>query len=188
MKRTIEVLVVLLLIAATPFAFAQRGGSVHAQHDWSKVISQSTPMVQVTDDQRAALAKCMEATEQVRLAVRQMTKKHRPYSRSHVIYNLITVSEHTEQFEAALTDLTAAHQEFRNTLSDAQDSRLEKHLRKLDHLQAELTSRVAKIDYGLTVERPDSLDISWNVDMVVRATNGWRSEHRKIAKEIGIPK
>ena len=189
MKRTIEVLVMLLLTAATPFALAQRGGSgVHAQHDRSKVISQSTPMMQVTDDQRTALAKCMEATERVRQAVRQMTKKHSPYSRSHMIYNLNTVSEQTGQFEAALTDLTTAHQEFRNTLDEAQDSRLEKRLRKLDHLQAELNSRVTKIDYGLAAERLDSLDISRNVDMVVRAANGWRSEHRKIAKEMGIPK
>ena len=144
--------------------------------------------MEATEDQRGALAKCMEATERIRQAVRQMTRKHSPYSRSHVIYNLNTVSEHTEQFEAALTDLKTAHQEFRTALNEAQASRLEKHLRKLDYLQAELNSRVAKIDNGLTDERPDSLDISWNVDMVLRATKGWRSEHRKIAKEMGIAK
>ena len=147
--------------------------------------------VGVTDNQRVALAKCMEATEQIRIEASQLQAIRRPWGRGRVGYSkndLVAISDYREEINQALTHLAAVHQEFLNGLSEAQEKSLEQRLRKLDHLQTELSFRMSEIDHDLLKAQPgpDTTGISWDVDGLKRAADKWRSEHRKIEKEMGF--
>lgn len=144
-----------------------------------------------TNDQRVALAKCMKATEQVRIHASEMRAMGRPWGRGRIGYSkndLVILSDHRDELRLALSKLAAVHQEFLKGLSEAQEQRLEQRLRKLDQLQAELNVRISEIDRDLLKAEPgpDSSGISWDVDGIQRAADKWRSQHRKIEKEMGI--
>jgi hypothetical protein len=145
-----------------------------------------------TNDQRVALAKCMEATEQVGIQVSDMQAMGRPWGRGRIGYSkndLVILSDYRDELRLALSNLAAVHQEFLKRLSEAQEQRLEQPLRKLDRLQVKLNVRMSEIDHDLLIAEPgpDSSGISWDVNELKRAADKWLSEHRKIGKEIGIP-
>ena len=195
MKISIKDIASFLFLLTAPLLFAQRGGGVmHVGHIGSAGDSAQARLMKATDDQRMAFAKCMEATARVRLEARQMARTARtgsPWSRGRVSYdrdNLRALSGQGEQLKAALTDLEAAHHEFLKDLIDAQKSGLERHLGKLDHLQAKLNSQIPEIDHDLAAARPGPgpLNISWDINSVKSSADRWRSEHKKIGKEMGI--
>jgi hypothetical protein len=143
----------------------------------------------VTDAQRVALAKCMEATEQVRLHAGQMQAIGRPWSRGRFDYSkndLVALSDYRDELKLAFTNLASVHQEFLKGLSEAQEKRLDQRLRKLDHLQAEFNSKISEFDHDLMKAEPgaDSTGIAWDLNALKRAADKWRSEHEKIAKEM----
>ena len=191
MKTTVKSLLMILLLASASLALAQRGGTMHIGHNRSvEAYDQAVSMI-ATPAQRLAFAKCMEATERLRGTINQMPRIGSPWSRSRVSYSsndLNALSDLREQLETALADLTAIHQEFRKGLTDAQRHELERRLSKLEHLQTQLNSGASQLDHDLTAARPGpaSPNVSWDVNSIKRAGGKWRSEHRKIAKEMSI--
>ncbi len=144
-----------------------------------------------TNDQRVALAKCMKATEQVRIHASEMQAMGRPWGRGRLGYStndLVILSDYRDELRLALSNLAAVHQEFLKGLSEAQEQRLEQPLRKLEHLQAELSVRMSEFDHDLLKAEPgpDSSGISWDVNGLKRVADKWRSEHRKMEKQMGL--
>lgn len=191
MKTTMKAILAFLLLASASLAPAQRGGTMHI--GWphrSADVSDQTPSA--TADQRAALSKCMQVTERLRSAIGRMPRIGSPWSRSRLTYtsrDLSAFSDLREQFEAALSDLATTHREFQKELTDDQASELMRHLKKLDRIEAKMNAGAAELDHDLETAKPGpaSPNLSWDVNSIKRATDQWRSEHRKIAKEMGIP-
>ena len=190
-KTTRKALLLILLLAPASLALGQREGTMHIGHHRSiEAYEQAVRMI-ATPAQRMAFAKCMEAMERLRGKINQMPRIGSPWSRSRVSYSsndLDALSDLREQLETALTDLTATHQEFRKGMTDAQRRELARRLSKLEHLQAQLNSGASQLDHDLTAARPGpaSPNVSWDVNSIKGAAGKWRSEHRKIAKEMGI--
>jgi hypothetical protein len=189
-KITIRKIASLLLFAAAPLAFAQRGGggSEPIAHPYVPVHEQR---LNATADQRAGIAKCLEAMERVRQTAGKMPRIGSFWSRSRRTYSardLTALSDLSEQFETAVADLVETHHKFVEELTDRQASELKRRLKKLDQLEAKMNSGAAQLNRDLAVAKPGpfSPDISWDVDSIKRATDKWRSEHRKIAKEMEI--
>lgn len=194
MNKIIGILAMLLLSAMAPFVLAQHGGMHssnggvdHAGHDSATVDSAQALLLLATKDQRVAFAKCMEAAERVRQIVDQMAGSGSHWRISRIGYDLNAVTEHKEQFEATLAELTAAHRDFRQTLNEVQTTGLKKPLDKLEQLQADLESEAMLLDQKLAMPRRDSLHISTSVYKIAKAAHRWSSEHKKIAKEMNIP-
>lgn len=189
MKGTAKALLMLLLGSAS-LALAQRGGTMHI--GYRRPAAESDQLLKVTDDQRRAFANCMEKVEQLRSLTGRMPRIGSPWSRSRLSYTTSDVSALTaitEQLEADLSELTLTHEALRKQLTDSQRSKFEQHLHKLDNLQAKMNSTVAELDRELAKAKPGpaSPSIAWDVNSIKRASDKWRSEHRKIAKELGIP-
>ena len=184
---------VTLALGANGLLFVQPSNSWAEQSYRAKFGRPSTmeeKTVGVTDAQRMALAKCMEATEQVLMQASQMQTMGRPF-RGRISYSrndLVILSDYREELNQALTNLTAVHLEFLKGLSEAQEKRLDQRLRKLDHLQAELSSRMSEIDHDFLKAEPgpDSSGFAWDLSALKRAADKWLSEHRKIEKEMGF--
>lgn len=143
------------------------------------------------NDQRMALARCMKATDQVRTQANQMQAVGRPWGRGRIGYSkndLVALSDYRDELELALSNLAAVHQEFVKGLSEAEEQRLDQRLRKLNHLQAEFSSKIAEFDHDLlkTEPGPDSTGIVWDVNSLKRAADKWQSEHQKISKELSL--
>jgi small-conductance mechanosensitive channel len=188
MKTTIGGIVALLLFVAAPLGFAQRGGIEQIDHRHDPLRDQ---MQNATADQRAAVAKCIEATDQLRAVAGRMPRIGSPWSRSRLTYtasDLNALSNLTGQFETALAHLAATHEEFSKSLTDPQRSRFKRQLRKLEQLQAKMNSTSAELDRDLARAKPGptSPNIAWDANSIKRTTDKWRSEHRKIAREMGI--
>ncbi len=159
-------------------------------HRSIEAYGQAVRMI-ATPAQRMAFAKCMEAMERLRGTVNQMPRIGSPWSRSRVSYSsndLDALSDLREQLETDLADLTSAHQKFRKGLTDAQQREFERRLSKLEHLGAQMNSEASRLDRDLIAAKPGpaSPNISWDVDSIKRVAGKWRSEHRRIAKEMSI--
>ncbi len=190
MKITIRKIALLLLFVAAPLAFAQRGGGgAHIGHSHDPVRDQ---ILNATAGQRAAITRCLGVAEQIRQAAGQMPRIGSPWSRSRRTYSardLSTLLGLSEQFEAAVANLAATHQKFLKELTDHQASELKRQLKKLDQLEARMNSGDSQLSHDLAAAKPGpfSPNISWDIDSIKRAVGKWRSVHRKIAKELGIP-
>ena len=194
MKTTMKAIFSVFLLASTSSAFAENGGGTVriGPHESPEAYGQ-TLRIMTMPDQRMAFAKCMKETERLRGTIDQMPRIGSPWSRGRVSYSsrdLSALSDLREQFEVARIDLTTAHQEFRKTLTDVQQRELEQHLSKLDRLQAKMNSDASQLGHDLMAAKPGpaSPNVSWDVNSIKRTIHKWRSEHRKIAKEMNIPK
>ena len=190
MKITIREIASLLLFLAVPIASAQRGGGgEHIGHSHGPVRDQ---MLNATVDQRTAIGKCLEATELARQTAGKMPQIGSPWSRSRRTYSnrdLSALLDLSGQFEAAVANLEETHQGFVKELTDHQASELKRHLEKLDQLEVKMNSSASQLNRDLAAAKPgpNSPNISWDVDSIKRAADKWRAEHRKIAKEMGVP-
>ena len=190
MKRLNKVLATLFLAALAPVAFAQHGshggtssgggfgdtGNESSMRDLKRAL-----LLQATDDQRATFAKCLEATESARTIVDRMA---RPGTRSS--YDAGIFPGQKEQLQAALAEMGAAHQNFQHSLGQAQEKELGKYLNKLNRFEADIGSRMAQLDRELSTNKPDPRRLHGYTQKIKEVTEKWRSEHRKIAKEMGI--
>ena len=154
-------------------------------------VAASNDLTAATNEQRVALAKCMQATDQVRIQASQMQAMGRPWGRGRTGYSendLVALSDYRDELKLALSNLTAVHHEFLKGLSEAQEQRLDQRLRKLDHLQAEFSSKISEFDHDLlrTEPGPDSTGIAWDVNSLKRTADKWQSEHKKISKELNL--
>lgn len=190
MTRLKTTLATLLLATLAPVAFAQHGshggtssggGFGNTGNDSSMREFKRALLLYATADQRAIYAKCMEATERVHKLADQMVG---PGTRWN--YDAAVFPGQKEQLQEALAELDAAHQHFRHTLSQAQEKELGKYFSKLDRYEAELGSRIAHVDRELSTNRPDPRRLYSDTHKIKEVAEKWRSEHRKIAKEIGI--
>ncbi len=154
-------------------------------------VTTSNDLTSPKNDQRVALEKCMKATDQVRIQASQMQATGRPWGRGRTGYSkndLVALSDYRDELKLALSNLAAVHQEFLNGLSEAQEQRLDQRLRKLNHLQAEFSSKISEFDHDLlrTEPGPDSTGIAWDVNSLKRTADKWLSEHRKISTELNL--
>lgn len=194
-KSTIAALVTVLLFSPLPSALAQReghGGMASPIPTGPTDSSARMFVMMATENQRTALAKCLESAERTRMAIRQMGNIGSPWSRSRVSYvqqDLDALQEYEEHLQSALGALTKAHQSFWNMLSQAQESGLEPRLKQLDHLQDEMNFNALGISQDVMDAKlgPAPPKIKWDVNTLSKEVDKWLSEHREIAKEMGIP-
>jgi len=187
-KTRIREIAALLLFVAAPLGFAQRGGIRHVGYPHLRSSDQT---LNATVEQHAAITKCIEATDRLRAVADRMPRVGSPWSRSRLSYtasDLNLLSDLTGQFETALAHSTATHEEFKKSLTDPQRSRFTRQLRKLEQLLAKMNSTSAELDHDLARAKPGptSPNIAWDANSIKRTTDKWRSEHRKIAREMGI--
>lgn len=190
MKRISKMLAILLFAALVPVAFAQHaghggtssgGGFGHAANDSAMGDFQRALRLQATDDQRVAFANCMKATKKVHKLADQMVG---PGTRWR--YDADVFPNQEKQLQAALAELDAVHQQFRHSLSQDQEWELRKYISKLDQLNTDLGERIARVDRELSRNKPDWRLLYSDTHKIKEQTEKWRSEHQKIAKEMGI--
>ena len=186
MKTRNAVLATLFLFATAPLALAQHGGGTHSPsagvgHDPSEADFQRTLSLRATKDQRMAFAKCRQANEKVRKVVDKMTG---PGTRWR--YDPRAFPEQNEELQTAVKDLTAAHEQFRQALTPAQEKELQKHFDRLEQLQTTLDSQMSRLGDELTVRGPDSRRIYSDAHKIKETADKWHSEHKKIAKAMSI--
>ncbi len=195
MKTVMKVFATLLLSATVQLAFAQRGGGGihsfgHAGHDSAAADSQKNFALRATDAQREAFAHRMAATEAARDTGRSMGDNTywNSWHNRHVGYDLSAVQGKKDQLQSALTGMATAHQEFLEVLSQDQNTELGSNLTRLEKLQGDLNSQMSQLNEALTAARPDSFRVSTRLYGIGKSIDKWRSELRKIAKEMNIPK
>jgi len=189
MKTTIREIASLLLFVAAPLGFAQRGGIGQIGYPNGR---SSDPTLNATADQHVAIAKCLEATDLARQTANKIPRIGSFWSRSRRNYSnrdLSALSDLSGQLQAALANLAATHKEFLEELTDRQATEFKRQLKKLDQLGAKMNSDTARLNRDLAAAKPGpfSPNISWDIDSIERAVGKWRSVHRKIANELGIP-
>lgn len=194
-KEKVRVFATLLLSATASLALAQRGGGGidsfgHAGHNSTTVDSRRTLTLRATDNQREAFAHCMAATEAARETGRSVGDNTywNSWRYRHVGYDLDAVYRKKDQFQSALADMTAAHRQFLQVLSEEQATELRPNLNKLERLQGQLSSQISQLDDELTAVKPDSFRVSTRLYGMGKTIDKWRSQHRKIAKEMSIPR
>lgn len=191
MKRLKQVLTMLILAAVAPVALAQHsghggassgGGFGSAGADSSLRTFKRALLLQATDEQRVAFATCLEATERAQEIADQIVGS----GTSVLHYDASVFPRQKEQLQAALVEMGAAHRHFRQLLSQAQGKELGKYLGKLDRFDAELGSRMARVDRELSKGKPDPRRLHSDTHKIKEVTEKWRSEHHKIGNEIGL--
>lgn len=193
MKHLMKIMHLFVLFSAMPLVYAQ------ARPDWTRLLVRRLPgigsrhvnLIQIADDQRTDLANCMAETKQIQNIVDQMSKIGRPWGRGHIDYShhdLLVFAEREQALNAAIIALTTAHGELHKNLAEIHDRNLEKHLQKLDRLQAKLYSGSSQIGRDLAAARlgPWSANLAWDIYAVKNVTNKWHAEHKQIARELEL--
>ncbi len=162
----------------------------HAGHGSAVVDSQRALAFQVTDDQREAIARCMTATEAAREMGRSVGDNTywNSWRYRHLGYDLDAVYRKKDQLQLVLADMTAAHQQFLHVLSEEQATELRPNLNKLERLHGTLSAQISQLDDELTAGKPDSFRVSTRLYEMGKTIDKWRSQHKKIAKEMSIPR
>jgi hypothetical protein len=184
MRKLIALLTAFLFFAAAPNAPAQHGSGTHypaAGHNSPTSDSRRTLMMPASDDQRMALAMCTNAGESVRKITDKMVG---PGTRWR--YEDKTFRGQEERLRIALAVLAASHEQFRGTLSEEQAKEIAKRLAKLDRLHREVLLALSELDEALTDKHPDPRRVYAEAHKIKEVAEHWGSEHKKIAKEMGI--
>lgn len=185
-----QLLAILFCAALVPVAFAQHGshggtssggGSGNTGNDSATRDFKRALMLSANQDQRTAFATCMEATDRVLRLADQMAS---PGTRGN--YDAAVFPAQKEQMQAALAELETAHRRFHHSLNQPQEKELRQYLRKLERLQTELSKRIAQVDRELSTNKPDPRRLRDDTHKIREVAEKWQSEHRKIAKEMGI--
>lgn len=194
MRKMMKVLVTLLLCTAS-FALAQRGGdglhSVgHAGHDSAAAETRRALALEATDQEREAFAHCVAATEAARETGRSVGDNNywNSWHNRHMGYDLDAVYRKKAQLQSAIAGMATAHLQFLEALSQDQTIELMPNLSKLERLQGDLNLQMSQLDEELTAARPDSFRVSTRLYGIGKTIDKWRSQHRKIAKEMSIPR
>src|SRR6266568_8534438 len=193
MKNILKVLAALLLSAIGSLAIAQRGADgIHSfrnrGNDSATTDSQRALVLQATDEERKAFAVCMAATDAARKTGRSLGDQDywNSWRYRHVGYNLNAVYARKDQLQSALVNMSAVHQGFLEVLNKDQTTELGRKLSKLEGLQGELTLQMAQLNEELVAVKPDPFRVSTRLCGIGRSIDKWRSQHRKIAKEMNI--
>jgi len=187
MKMRIKVVALFLAFATVPFSLARQGGAHFSSAAMSDAGHNLAKLDQPTGIQREAFALCMTTTEAARKMGRQMGSNSY-WNAKHGIYDLSAVYRNMPQLQPALTDMAAAHQRFLKVLSQDQDAALGPDLSRLELLQTSLNLEMSQLDEELIVVRPNKFQISTSVYEIGKTIDKWHSEHKKIAKKMGISK
>jgi CII-binding regulator of phage lambda lysogenization HflD len=189
MTRNYPILVVMFVALLAPSALAQHGGHGgsssggygHAGHSSEMRDFQRALMLQATREQRAIFAQCTEATQRVRTLADQLFE-----SSSRSGGDVAVFGDHTKQLQAALEAMASAHGDFRQSLSSGQEKELKKYLRRLERLQADVTSRFAQLEREFPSNGHDPRRLNRDIKKFRELTDKWAGEHQTIAKEMGI--
>lgn len=195
MRTTIKLFAALLLSAMVLLAQAQRGGGAvhsfgHTGNGSATADSRRALAFQVTDGQHDALAHCMAATEAARELGRSVGDNTywNSWRYRHVGYDFNAVYRKKDQLQLALADMTASHQQFLHVLSEEQVTELRANLNSLDRLQGKLSLQIYQLDDELTAAKPDSFRVSTRLYGMGKTIDKWYSQHKKIAKEMSLPR
>lgn len=193
MKRLMNILCLLALSCAAPFALAQPGSQLMRSfdHHLPGIGSRQVHRVQVTNSQRDDLANCMAAIKKVQRIVDQMTRIGRPWGRGHIDYSrndLAALSGREQALETALIALATTHEELRKSLVELHDPAVEKRLLKLDRLQTKLYSGSTQFGHDLAAARPGPgvPELTWDVYALKKTTDKWQAEHKQIARGLDL--
>jgi septal ring factor EnvC (AmiA/AmiB activator) len=185
----VKELATLLLFAAASLAFVRPGAAavrVSAGHTGRNAsggaFTQSLSM-NATDEQRMAFAYCVSATEAVRRLSKRMVSLN-----SHWRYNTKVFPGQKEQLRSSVANMTEVHEQFLQSLSQAQAKALSQDLKELEQLQTELNAELSQLDEEWTSSRSDRGNIATSVYRIRKIADRWRSGHGKIATEMGIPR
>ena len=103
-------------------------------------------------------------------------------------YDLDAVYRKKDQLQSALAGMATAHQQFLEVLSPEQTTELRPTLSKLERLQGDLNLQMSQLNEQLAASRPDSFRVSTGLYGIGKTVDKWRSQHRKIGKEMSIPR
>jgi len=79
-----------------------------------------------------------------------------------------------------------AHRHFRETLSDAQAKELGERLARLERVQDGIDQWMSRLNEELAGNNVDSRRVYADAHKIKELADKWRSEHRKMAKEMSI--
>ncbi len=197
MTRRIGVIATFLVFATAPFALAQyRGEGVHLQgvgfdrgaRNSATADTQRALLLRATDIQRETFMYCMSATDAAHKLISQMPQDNSYWHGRHGGYDLSAVTGTKDQLQSALTEMTTVHQQFLQVLSQDQDAELGPDLSMLKHLQVDLNFEMSQLNEEMMAARPDPFRVSATVHGIGKTINEWRSEHKRIAKKMGMSK
>ncbi len=194
MKKMMKVFATLALSAAASFALAQRGGGGinsfgHAVHDSATADSRRSLVLQATEEEREAFAHCAATIEAARQTGRSLGDNNYwdSWRYRHLGYDLDAVYRKKDQLQSALVGMTVVHQQFLEVLNQDQATELRPDLNKLERLQSDLNLQTSQLNEELMAAKPDSFRVSTKLYGIGKTIDKWRSQHKKIAKEMSIP-
>jgi predicted RNase H-like nuclease (RuvC/YqgF family) len=155
------------------------GGFGHAGHDQAMRDYQRMMMMQANDEQRAAYQKCLGSAEHASMTVQRMVAPS-------AVIDVSSYREQTQQLQAALAEMSAAHEHFAQGLSQFQEKELRGNFKKMQQLQQEVNSRIQRFDQELSGSNSDGKRIQKDSQKIQKALDKWRAEHRKVGRELGI--
>ncbi len=192
MTMLIRLTATFLAFAAAPLALARPGGAhftgagiVDTRDNLTMIDPQQSLSMRASDVQRQAFAQCMSVTEAARLAGRLVGDKSYWHGKRGR-FDLGAVYRGKPQLQLALTDMTAAHQQFLGILSQDQDTMLGPDLRHLEQLQTSLNLEMSQLNEEMRAVRSDKFRVSTSVYEIGHTMDKWRSEHKRIAKKMRI--
>ena len=191
MKTRIGMITAFLVFATVPFALAQyRGEGVHRQDvGFGRGARHSvTVYMRATDIQRETFMYCMSATDAAHKLISQMPQDNSYWHGRHEGYDLSAVTGTKDQLQSAVTEMTTVHQQFLQVLSQDQDAELGPDISMLKHLQVDLNFEMSQLNEEMMAARPDPFRVSATVHGIGKTINEWRSEHKRIAKKLGMSK
>ncbi len=192
--KKMKVLATLLLSATASLALAQRGGGIHsfgdAGHVFATADSRRAHVLEATDEEREAFAHCAAAIEAARETGRSLGDDTywNSWRYRHLGYDLDPVYTKKDQLQSTLAEMTAAHQQFLEVLNQDQATELRSNLGKLERLQDDLNSQISQLNDELNAAKPNAFRVSTRLFGIGKTIDKWRSQHRKIAKEMSIPR
>ena len=85
-----------------------------------------------------------------------------------------------------LGEMAFAHRQFRETLSDAQARELGERLAHLERVQDGIDQWTVRLNEEVAGNNMDSRRVYADAHKLKELADRWRSEHRKLAKEMSI--
>ena len=172
------------LLATAPLALAQHGAGKHypaAGQDVRATNSERAEKMRATDDQRLAFGECAKVGESVRKIIDRMVG---PGTRWRYDDKLFPIQK--DRLQIAFGEMAFAHRQFRETLSDAQARELGERLAHLERVQDGIDQWMVRLNEEVAGKNMDSRRVYADAHKLKELADRWRSEHRKLAKEMSI--
>lgn len=191
MKPTTVLVLAWVLVTPTFLAVAQRGGIAarpigmvpqDLNNRGSRTLTSGKKIdLQANKEQQTLLARCEESAGRVHKVADEMIWPGRRWYFDRAVF-----PGQKQDLQEALTEMAAAHDQFRQSLRPTQEKELARHLAKLERLDTEIQTRNSAIGSELETRKPDRWSLYSDVHRIGELARKWRSEYRQIAKEVGV--